>query len=545
MAKKETNEKKIFTNDYYVISEDFRLIDFNQSVAETYEGIKVGDYCYKATMKRDEPCLHCPIAGNSHCNSPVYYDPFYKAWIEAIFSDIGDGKYAVMCRPAEDRGMQVFNALDAEGNERLIQQVSGRAANDQLFEQLNLLNSQNVAMQQKIEKQNQELQKAAKIAEDANAAKTNFLFNMSHDIRTPMNAIIGFTDLLEKYQTDPEKRADYLKKIQNSSSVLLSIINNVLEMARIEKGTLEFEETAWSAEQFNDTLYSVFHEMMEQKGIDFTRQIIVQHPYVFCDTIKLREVFLNILSNAYKYTNSGGKVNMHLEEIPCNRDGYVLYQTTISDTGMGMDQEFIPHLFEEFSREYSTTENRVEGTGLGMPIVKKLLDYMNGTIVVESEKGVGSTFIVTIPHRIAQKSDLIEHKHIEINPSAFKGKRILLAEDNELNAEIAMEILGEAGFEIERAEDGQICVDMLNHAASHYYDLILMDIQMPVMNGYEATRTIRSMTDKEKADIPILAITANAFEEDRREAVKAGMNGHIAKPINVRELMKELAAILR
>jgi CheY-like chemotaxis protein len=316
-------------------------------------------------------------------------------------------------------------------------------------------------------------------------------------------------------------------------------------MARIEKGSLKADEAAWSAEQFNDTLYSVFQDMMSQKEIAFTRQIVVVHPYVFCDPIKLREVFLNILSNAYKYTNPGGRVNMYLEEIPCDREGYVLYRTTISDTGVGMSQEFLPHIFEEFSRENNSTDNKIEGTGLGMPIVKRLVDFMDGTIEVESEKGKGSRFIVTIPHKIADKSDLVDHSGIEPDTELFRGKRILLAEDNELNAEIATEILTEAGFEVERAEDGQVCVEMLKKADVAYYDAVLMDIQMPNMNGYEATRTIRASLEPGKADIPILAMTANAFEEDKREAYASGMNGHLAKPVNVRELMKMLTGILK
>jgi signal transduction histidine kinase/CheY-like chemotaxis protein len=397
----------------------------------------------------------------------------------------------------------------------------------------------------RLQENQSKLEEERERAEAANSAKTTFLFNMSHDIRTPMNAIIGFTDLMEKYQEDPEKRADYLQKIRGSSTVLLSIINNVLEMARIEKGTIEIDEMAWSAEQFNDTLYSVFQDMMKQKNIEFTRQINVEHHYVFCDPIKLREVFLNILSNAYKYTESGGKVHMLLEEIPCDREGYVLYRTTISDTGIGMSEEFVPHIFEEFSREKNTTDNKIEGTGLGMPIVKRLIELMDGTIEVVSEKGRGSSFIVTIPHKIAERSSLVDHSRVEIDPRLFSGKRILLAEDNELNAEIALEILNENGFEVERAEDGQQCVAMLQRAEADYYDLILMDIQMPNMNGYETTRAIRRMDDPGKAEIPIIAMTANAFEEDKREAYRSGMNGHLAKPVNVQELLKLLAGILK
>jgi signal transduction histidine kinase/ActR/RegA family two-component response regulator len=389
------------------------------------------------------------------------------------------------------------------------------------------------------------LEEACREAEAANNAKTTFLFNMSHDIRTPMNAIIGFADLMEHHMDDSEKRADYLKKIQDSSAVLLSIINNVLEMARIEKGTIELSENAWSAEQFNDTLYSVFHDMMTQKGITFTRQIEVEHSYVFCDPIKLREVFLNILSNAYKYTERGGSVNMHLEEIPSDRKDYAIYQTTISDTGIGMDKEFVPRIFEEFSRENNSTENKIEGTGLGMAIVKRLVELMDGTIEVTSEKGKGSTFIVTIPHRIADKSDLVDHSAVKPDEELFVGKRILLAEDNDLNAEIAYEILTEAGFEVERAENGLKCVEMLQNADADHYDLILMDIQMPVMNGFEATERIRGLSDPVRSQIPIIAMTANAFEEDKREAYRCGMNEHLAKPVNVHELMKILTSVLK
>jgi CheY-like chemotaxis protein len=394
-----------------------------------------------------------------------------------------------------------------------------------------------------LENNQKELEDAYQQAESANNAKTSFLFNMSHDIRTPMNAIIGFADLLEKHQEEPERRADYLHKIQDSGAVLLSIINNVLEMARIEKGTLAVEEVAWGAEQFNDTLYSVFQDMMREKDITFTREIKVEHEYVFCDPIKLREVFINILSNAYKYTNSGGKVHMCLEEVPSDREGYAMYRTTISDTGMGMAEDFLPHLFEEFSRENNTTANKIEGTGLGMPIVKRLVNFMEGTVEVKSKKGVGSTFIVTIPHKIAKESDQVDRTTVDLDTDAFRGKRILLAEDNDLNAEIAVELLEEAGFEVERAEDGQVCVEMMEKAQAHFYDVILMDVQMPHLNGYEATKEIRDFSDREKADIPIIAMTANAFEEDKRDAQKAGMNGHLAKPVNVRELYKTLMDI--
>lgn len=378
-------------------------------------------------------------------------------------------------------------------------------------------------------------------AEAASKAKTSFLFNMSHDIRTPMNAIMGFTNLLAKYQNDPERRTDYIHKIEESSQVLLSIINNVLEMARIEKGAVQLEESIWDAKTFNDTLFTIFEDMMSQKGLHFSRSINVMHKNVFCDPTKLREIFLNIVSNAYKYTPEGGKIDMNTVEIPSDREGYAMFRTVITDNGIGMSKEYLPHLFEEFSREHNTTQGRVEGTGLGMPIVKRLVEIMEGTIEVESELGVGTKVTVTIPHRIADTCAIVSHKGVDVDPSLFHGKRILLVEDNELNAEIAIEMLKEMGFIVEHAYNGQECLDKLDSAPADYYNIILMDIQMPIMDGYEATRAIRALHDYEKANIPILAMTANAFAEDKIQAFRCGMNAHIAKPIDVAELMKALA----
>ncbi len=381
-------------------------------------------------------------------------------------------------------------------------------------------------------------------AEEASKAKTSFLFNMSHDIRTPMNAIMGFTNMLAKYQNDPVRRAEFIRKISESSHVLLSIINNVLEMARIEKGAVQLEESIWDAKTFNDTLFTIFEDMMSQKGLHFSRSINVMHKNVFCDPTKLREIFLNIVSNAYKYTPEGGKIDMNTVEIPSDREGYAMFRTVITDNGIGMSKEYLPHLFEEFSREHNTTQGKVEGTGLGMPIVKRLVEIMEGTIEVESELGVGTKVTVTIPHRIADTCAMVSHKGVDVDPSLFHGKRILLVEDNELNAEIAIEMLKEMGFIVEHAYNGQECLDMLDSAPADYYNIVLMDIQMPIMDGYEATRAIRALRDYEKANIPILAMTANAFAEDKIQAFRCGMNAHIAKPIDVAELMKALAGNL-
>lgn len=398
--------------------------------------------------------------------------------------------------------------------------------------------------EQEKERAQKELEKSRAAAEAANKAKTDFLFNMSHDIRTPMNAIIGYTNLMEKHFGEVEKCKDYLHKIQNSSSFLLSLINNVLEMARIESGKFVLNEEVCTASGLMDKIFSVYADLMKQKEITFITDVTIKNEYYYGDPVKLSEIFLNIVSNAYKYTQKGGTISLMVKELPYKKTGYILLQTIITDTGMGMSKEYLPRIFEEFSREHTSTENKIEGTGLGMPIVKKLVDFMGGTIQVESQLGQGSTFIVTIPHKIAKKEDTKVEDAFETNSKVFTGKRILLVEDNEMNTEIATEILSEAGFIIEHAEDGQICIHMLLDKEPSYYDLILMDVQMPNMDGYDATRVIRGMKDQTRASIPIIAMTANAFEEDKRNALTAGMNGHLAKPVEVSKLMDTLAQIL-
>lgn len=386
---------------------------------------------------------------------------------------------------------------------------------------------------------------ARKAAEAANEAKTTFLFNMSHDIRTPMNAIIGFTELLRRNNDNPELRLNYIDKISKSSKVLLSIINNVLEMARIESGHIQLEEDVLKTGAIGESLYPVMEQLMVAKGISFSNSIDVKHPYIYCDKAKVREVLLNLLSNAYKYTNTGGKVELRIYEIDCEKEGYARYVTKVSDTGIGMKAEFLEHIFDQFSREHNTTENKIEGTGLGMSIVKRYVELMGGTIKVESEVGVGSTFTVTIDHRIAEpETPAVDVEEVEAQKQ-FAGRRILLTEDNELNAEIAMEILSEAGFEVDHAENGKISVEMLEKAEPNYYDVVLMDVQMPVMNGYEATRLIRKLDDPAKASIPVIAMTANAFEEDKRTAKEAGMDAHLAKPIDVQALFTTLAEFVK
>ena len=393
---------------------------------------------------------------------------------------------------------------------------------------------------------NIELEDAYNKSQSASKAKTSFLFNMSHDIRTPMNAILGFADLIEKHLDEKDKCKMYLQKLKSSSSFLLSLINNVLDMARIESGQTEIVESVWNVNNFVSDLVSVFESSIKEKNLKFIKFMDIKHENVYCDATRLRQIYLNIISNAVKYTPNGGEIKLIIKEIECDKEGYARFQTVVSDTGIGMSKEFLPHIFEEFSREKTTTESRVVGTGLGMPIVKTLVTLMHGTIEVESEQGVGTKFTVTLDHRIARKEEIkVEEEEIKDKDIvSYKGKRILLAEDNELNTEIAVTILEEAGFIVEHAENGQVCVDMLKNAKIGYYDLILMDIQMPVMDGYKATETIRAINNP-RCDIPIIAMTANAFDEDKRKAYVIGMDGHIAKPINIPQLLETISKVLK
>lgn len=389
-----------------------------------------------------------------------------------------------------------------------------------------------------------ETQKALVKAEAASKAKTDFLFSMSHDIRTPMNAIIGFLHLLDKQQEEPARRSEYIHKMEASSELLLSIINNVLAMSQIEGGKTALEETAWSAEQMMDSACSLLAPQMREKNITFEKALDVQHPFVWCDMPKLQEIYLNILNNAQKYTPSGGKVLMRLTELTSDREGYVLFKTEIEDDGIGISEEFMPQLFDAFSRELDTTHSKIAGTGLGMAIVKRLTELMGGTVEAESEPGKGTRITVILPHRIASEADIRDQKTERKSLADFSGKRLLIAEDNDLNAEIAAELLTQMGFEVERAWDGDICVSMVEQAEGKYYDLILMDIQMPNMNGYQAAAAIRAMGDPSKAGIPIIAMTANAFEEDKQDAYAAGMNAHLAKPVDIRKMVEILAEFL-
>ena len=391
-----------------------------------------------------------------------------------------------------------------------------------------------------------QLEKSAEQARNANEAKTRFLFNMSHDIRTPMNAIIGFSDLLEKNLDDRVKAKGYLKKIQSSSNLLLTIINQVLEMARIESGKAILTLEPCNLSTLFHSVNLVFEEDVKKKGIHFYVKTNVEHKYAYCDQTKLQEIYLNIVSNAIKYTPQDHAITINIQEVPSMQENLARYIFICEDTGYGMSEDFVPHIFEEFSREHTTTENKIIGTGLGLSIVKSMIDLMGGTIQVESHEGKGTKFTVDVSLEIASSEDVNETEAVsnEININEGKHKRILLAEDNDLNAEIACEILKSEGYLVEHASHGQQCVEMLQEAEDGYYDLILMDIQMPFMDGYEACKEIRKMKDTQKANIPIIAMTANAFEEDKQMAIKAGMNDHVPKPMDMRVLSPVLQKFL-
>lgn len=381
-----------------------------------------------------------------------------------------------------------------------------------------LLANRDFTEEKKRELKQEEALRQEKIkAEKANEAKSIFLFNMSHDIRTPINAIVGYSQLMKKELTNP-KLVHYQEMIEQSSKLLLSIINNVLDMARVESGKMELDENYNVVGNILQVVCDAFEGEATRKNIEITRNISVKHKHVMVDATKMQEILSNLISNAIKYTPEDGHVSIDIQELECEREGYVLFQTKVSDTGIGMSEDFLPSLFELFARERNTTISKIPGTGLGMAIVKNFVDLMDGSIEVESELGEGSTFTITIPHKIADKD--YTNRNIEssnVSDIDFKGKRILLAEDNKLNAEITTTILSEMGFEVKAVEDGILCVNEMQHQPANTYDLILMDIQMPNMDGYKATHCIRRLFQPEKANIPIIAMSANAFEEDKKK----------------------------
>jgi len=392
----------------------------------------------------------------------------------------------------------------------------------------------------------EEIRKSAEKARKANEAKTRFLFNMSHDIRTPMNAIVGFSGLLEKSIHDEKKSLDYIKKIRVSSDILLTIINQVLEMARIESGKITLNPESVNIREMVEAMNTVFESSLTKKSLEYQCSLNVVHDQILCDKTKMEEIILNVVSNSIKYTNPHGKITVSIDELDSEDEKNADYKVVVEDNGIGMSQDYLPHIFEEFSREHTSTETRVAGTGLGLPIVKSLVDRMGGTIEVESEEGKGTRFIMKFSFPVSLENQVREKEKQNIPDITEKleGKRILLAEDNELNAEIAETVLEETGIKVKHVEDGIQCIEELKKMPEKYYDVILMDVQMPNMDGYTATQRIRDLDDS-RAEIPIIAMTANAYDEDRRKAQEAGMDGFLAKPLDVDEMMRLLAQIIK
>lgn len=420
-----------------------------------------------------------------------------------------------------------------------------------LFKAVRLGNAENfevivigVACEDEAKKQEALLEESLRVAEQANKSKSTFLFNMSHDIRTPMNAILGFANLLEKHSDDPELIKSYANKIKGAGSYLLNLINEVLEMARIESGATSVNEKPTNLFDIASQIRAVFDEEYRKKKIVVTDEIYPDHPYVLCDMTKIQGILLNVISNAVKYTPEGGRIRISVRDYPHEQEGIRLFETIVEDSGIGISEDFIPHIFDSFSREKSVTENRILGTGLGMGITKKLVDLMNGSINVESQLGKGTKISIKVPLKVIDKFECSQKENADLDVSRLKGMRILVAEDNELNREIAGELLHEMGFEVDFVEDGVKCVSVVQNLEPFNYDFILMDVQMPHMDGVEATRRIRNMTNPARASIPIIAMTANVFDEDRKKAYDAGMNGFTSKPIELDKLYREIVRVL-
>ena len=535
---KELNELRTLNSTRYLYTAG---ADANGRPIYLVDGLDLDaeDFAYPGTYIEEEvvPYIEAALSGET-----VYSQEIIDTTWGHIFT---------ACYPVRDDSGEIIGALcmemDMERSYKLIEESNRTAMQMALIAVIvSVLLALGIYLfmhrnRMRDEEQQEQLQKAVVAADAANEAKSAFLFNVSHDIRTPMNAIIGYAELADRNLDEKEQLRGYLEKIGICGQKMLSILDNVLELSRIETGNVVLEETAVEAGRiFDDSLHMVDAEIEKKhQTLKITKNII--YPYIYLDVSRVTEIILNLVSNAIKYTGEGGTIHCSMRQIPEQKGDRYIQEFSVSDNGIGMSEEFQKHIFESFARERSSTASGIEGTGLGMGIVKKLVDMMDGEIEIHSRVGEGSTFTIRIPCRIATFEDTQPKRaasHPEGKPLA--GKRILLAEDNDLNAEIAIALLEEEGLLVERAADGVKCMEMLEKAPAHFYALILMDIQMPILGGYETTRKIRRMADTEKANIPIIAMTANAFAEDRQRALAEGMNDHIAKPIDMNKLIPAL-----
>lgn len=449
--------------------------------------------------------------------------------IECLEKDNLDISILVKLYINEDERWELLNFIVIEQKEEKISKI--------------LLSIRDVTKAQKKEENQQKLlTEALKQEKIANQAKTDFLFNMSHDIRTPMNAIIGFTGMAKKHLDDREKVEDYLNKADMSSQHMLDIINDVLDMARIDSGKIELDSMPINIYKEYYEIDNLFRSSMEEKNLDFHLSIDIEDDMVLGDAVRIKQVIVNLISNAMKYTRPGGKVSVHYQQTARIKENEASYEIRVKDTGIGMSEEYQKHLFEAFERERNSAVNSIQGTGLGLAIVKRLTDLMGGTIVCHSKESVGTEFIFRIKLPVINTG--MRTFHTQFDSNLFKGKHILLVEDNDLNREITVDILEEFGFLVEEAKDGMMAVEMVQNSASGYYSMVLMDVQMPYMNGYQATHAIRELSDKTLASVPIIAMTANAFEEDRKRALNAGMNAHLGKPVDAEKIKETLSRYL-
>jgi signal transduction histidine kinase/ActR/RegA family two-component response regulator len=490
----------------YIIDENHRILYQNPQFRELYPDVPCGVFCYKALRGCESVCDICPVLRNTQNDVEFNVD--------------------VLTAPIEWEGNPKCHAIIANSHaESDIADAWAKIGElEKVIDSLNDRNSQITSS----------MTNALAEAEIASMAKMSFLNNISHDIRTPMNAIVGFSELASLHLDKPDKLQDYLKKINQSSHHLLSIINDVLDMSSLDAGMVCIEEKAEKLSEIIHGIKSMVHTDIYSKNLKlYIDTVGVRDDDVYCDKVRLNQVLVHLLSNAIKFTKPGGAIYVRITQETSSPKGYASYEFKVKDNGVGMSPEFIPHIFEPFSKEYTSTDSGIPGAGLGMSITKNLVDLMGGTISVESEPGNGTEVTMTLKLRLHNEND--EAEETDAAPS-LNGRRILLAEDNDFNTEIAVELLTDAGFIVETAANGKLACEKLAASAPGYFDLILMDVQMPVMNGYEATRSIRSMTNETQSGIPIIAVTANALEDDRRRALEAGMNDLIAKPIDITKL---------